>query len=243
MDRFRGLMRWDICEKKLKSSKFMADNKGKIIAVTLLSAATMIAAYFGFIYKFEDNLTGWQKLTKKKPESEPKKDDAIPGTSTITSSGGGTSSTSTLPSGDYPIKYGDKNALVLRLQKALKGVWKQTGIGKVDGDFGNKTLTALKATGYGESVKNTATLTNIELNVKPASSAPTGYGVLAANKIAYAKITGNASAYDLSKGASSSMNIMKDMPVGSIKRLVGDSVYVDVLGKQWTIDKKFVYTM
>lgn len=150
----------------------MANNTGKIIGGIIISAATIAAAYFGFFYKLEDGLTAWQQLTKKKPKEEPPKTDPTT-VETNTSGGTGTSPREPLPSGGFPIAKGDKNVMVVRLQKALKTTWKQTAIGKADGDFGSKTETALKATGYGTSVADNDTLVKIEMGQKPSNATAT----------------------------------------------------------------------
>ena len=243
MGQIHGAAQLDIFKNK---KEIIMKNTGKIIAGVVIAAGTAIAAYYGFFYTFADGLTGWQKLTggKKQPEISPAQDastvDVSPSGGAVGggSSGGGAS----LPAGTFPIKKGDKNALVKRLQTALKGTWKKD-IGKIDGDFGSKTATALKAIGYGDNVKDNATLSDIEMKATPTVSTSSTYGVLAINKTAYATVSGTPKAYDLSRGASSSLATTKDLPIGTIKRLVGDSVYVDILGKQWSLDKKFVYTM
>ena len=242
MGQIHGAAQLDIFKNK---KEIIMKNTGKIIAGVVIAAGTAIAAYYGFFYTFADGLTGWQKLTGGKPKETLPATDAS--TAVVTPSGGAVGSGSSsgglsLPAGTFPIKKGDKNALVKRLQTALKGTWKKD-IGKIDGDFGSKTATALKAIGYGDNVKDNATLSDIEMKATPIVSTSSTYGVLAINKTAYATVSGTPKAYDLSRGASSSLATTKDLPIGTIKRLVGDSVYVDILGKQWSLDKKFVYTM
>ena len=213
-------------------------NTGKIIGAIASAVTVAAATYFGFYYKFEDGFTGWQKLTKKKP-GEKKDDDTTSGGGAITT----TMPKDQLPQGQFPILNGNKNLLVVRLQKSLKSEkWKQTQV-KVDGNFGTKTATALKAIGYGDSVKDHDTLVKIETGVKPIVASTSTYGVLEAGKTAYAKVAGHKAAYDLTKGANSYLDTPKDMIVGTIKRLVGDTVYVQTFAGQYSLDKKFVYTM
>ena len=87
------------------------------------------------------------------------------------------------------------------------------------------------------------TLVKIETGVKPVTASTSTYGALTVGKTAYAKVAGHKAAYDLTKGATSYLDTPKDMVVGTIKRIVNDSVYVQTLAGQYSLDKKFIYTL
>lgn len=58
--------------------------KGQVIGGVIFTAGLAAVVYYGFIHKFEGNVTGWQKLMGGKGE-EPKKEEAtVPAATTTT---------------------------------------------------------------------------------------------------------------------------------------------------------------
>lgn len=113
----------------------------KIIGGVLIAAGTGAIVYFGFIKKFADGLTGWQKMMGPKKAKGVLEEETRP-TAPVAQQ----YTPSPLASG-FPMT-GGRHEKTRELQKALQTLWGQVIAGAPSDTLGKNTVEALKKIGY-----------------------------------------------------------------------------------------------
>lgn len=156
-----------------QTAGFNAGHAVKIVLLIITPIAISSIAYFGFIKKYKDGLTGFQKLTGVKPKVDPSTDDGIGSTpesttaTTTTTSGAKSAPAANKPtvvpvntpvsSTNFPIPmyvFGSG-----KTDDRVKQIQAKLGLMQ-DGKLGNDTATAIKLRGYSVPVSQ-ADYTNL----------------------------------------------------------------------------------
>ena len=209
------------------------EKTGKIIAGMAIAAGIAIAAYYGFFYKFEGDVTGWQKLFGgKKPDVIPPSTDAA---AAVVTPSGGTQTQGKPQNSGFPLSKGSRGALVTRLSNALELRGQNTGLPK--NVFGKDTKAALEKLGYGSSVADESALQAIEKGVKPQATvaASSSYEKIATGKMAFANKTEKIKSININTNLD--VNLQKSMSVGTINKVFDSYVWVDTLAGRVGISK------
>lgn len=194
--------------------------KTQIIGGILTAVGLGVVVYFGFIKKYDDELTGWQKIMKKKPKGSTK----TPPSDTIITPDG----TPAIVKKGFPINFNTPNENVPALQDALINKLLTPIKGAPTKNIGNKTLAALKTNGYDvpvtESDFNDIIAGKKKGIIEPAK---TKYGEFAPRKTAYATTTEKIKSIGINTNLD--VNLQKTYPVGTINKVLGDYVWIDTL--------------
>jgi hypothetical protein len=147
----------------------------QIAAIVITPAVIGGTIYFGFVKRYKDGRTGWEKITKKNPPagSGGGSGNSDTSSSPIRTSSKSTSSSSSGSSSGFPLNTSSKvDSNVKKLQHALNQlpvVPPFTANNLVeDGILGTKTAAAIKAAGY--SLPLSQDSFNKIVNPPPASS-------------------------------------------------------------------------